>query len=74
MDDNYLTIGVTSAGLYNPMYYWIVGLPAFPDRSPGIIGMRIASALLWHRFLAVGMTALRSSGTPNGRWPPPPWP
>lgn len=68
MDDNYLTIGVTSAGLYNPMYYWLVGLPSlFLTGAPAIIGMRIASALLCTAFLAAGMTALTKLRNP--KWP-----
>jgi hypothetical protein len=68
MDDNYLTIGVTSAGLYNPMYYWLVGLPSlFLTGAPAIIGMRIASALLCTAFLAAGITALTKLRKP--KWP-----
>ncbi len=68
MDDNYLTIGVTSAGLYNPMYYWVVGLPSlFLTGAPAIIGMRIASALLCTAFLAAGLTALTKLRNP--KWP-----
>jgi hypothetical protein len=68
MDDNYLTIGVTSAGLYNPMYYWLVGLPSlFLTGAPAIIGMRIASALLCTAFLAAGITALTNLRNP--KWP-----
>lgn len=67
-DDNYLTIGVTSAGLYNPMYYWFVGLPSlFLTGAPAIIGMRIASALLCTALLAAGMTALTKLRHP--KWP-----
>lgn len=68
MDDNYLTIGVTSAGLYNPMYYWLVGLPSLVlTGAPAIIGMRIASALLCTAFLAAGLTALTKLRNP--KWP-----
>ncbi|MET3946700.1 hypothetical protein ABIB49_001398 [Arthrobacter sp. UYCu512] len=68
MDDNYLTIGVTSAGLYNPMYYWLVGLPSLVlTGAPAIIGMRIASALLCTAFLAAGLTALTKLRKP--KWP-----
>ena len=67
-DDNYLTIGVTSAGLYNPMYYWLVGLPSlFLTGAPAIIGMRIASALLCTALLAAGITALTKLRNP--KWP-----
>lgn len=68
MDDNYLTIGVTSAGLYNPMYYWLVGLPSlFLTGAPAIIGMRIVSAVLSAAFLAAGLTALTKLRKP--KWP-----
>lgn len=68
MDDNYLTIGVTSAGLYNPMYYWLVGLPSLVfSGAPAVFGMRIVSALLSAAFLAAGLTALTKLRKP--KWP-----
>lgn len=58
-DDIYETIGVTSAGSYNPMYYWIVGLPSLIlTGSPALYGMRLVSALLSAAFYAAGFTAL----------------
>ena len=67
-DDNYLTLGVTSAGLYNPMYYWLVGLPSlFLTGAPALLGMRIVSALLATAFLAAGLTALTRLKRP--KWP-----
>lgn len=67
-DDNYLTIGVTSAGLYNPMYYWIVGFPSlFMSGAPAIFAMRIVSALLSALFYAAGFTALARLRHP--KWP-----
>jgi hypothetical protein len=44
----------SSASLYNPLYYWLVGWPslALPDIS-GIYAMRIVSAVLTSFFLAV---------------------
>ncbi|WP_382307432.1 DUF2142 domain-containing protein [Herbiconiux sp. UC225_62] len=44
----------SSASLYNPVYYWLVGWPslALPDLS-GIYAMRIMSAVLTSFFLAV---------------------
>lgn len=68
MNDNYLTIGVTSAGLYNPMYYWLVGLPSVVlAGAPAVFGMRVVSALLSAVFLAAGMTALTRLRRP--KWP-----
>jgi hypothetical protein len=67
-DDNYLTIGVTSAGLYNPMYYWIVGFPSlFMSGAPAIFAMRILSALISAAFYAAGFTALSRLRHP--KWP-----
>jgi hypothetical protein len=67
-DDNYLTLGVTSAGLYNPMYYWLVGLPSLVlTGTPALLGMRIVSALLATAFLAAGLTALTRLKRP--KWP-----
>lgn len=67
-DDNYLTIGVTSAGLYNPMYYWITGFPTlFMSGSPALYAMRILSALLSAAFYAAGFTALSRLRHP--KWP-----
>jgi hypothetical protein len=68
MDDNYLTIGVTSAGLYNPMYYWLVGLPSLLlTGAPALLGMRIVSALLSAAFMAAALTALTALRRP--KWP-----
>lgn len=67
-DDNYLTIGVTSAGLYNPLYYWIVGFPSlFMSGAPAIFAMRIVSALLSAAFYAAGFAALARLRRP--KWP-----
>lgn len=68
MDDNYLTIGVTSAGLYNPSYYWLVGLPSlFFTGEPAVLAMRVISAILSSVFLAAGLTALTRMRRP--KWP-----
>ena len=50
----------TSAGLYNPTYYLLVGWPSLltGDTSLAVIGMRVAGALLVTFFLAAGFTAL----------------
>ncbi|MCW4385022.1 DUF2142 domain-containing protein [Salinibacterium sp. SYSU T00001] len=48
--------GSTTAGLYNPLYYALVGWPSLLlDDSSGIYGMRIASALLVSGFLALAV-------------------
>jgi hypothetical protein len=58
-DANDEAIGVTSAGSYNPMYYWIVGLPSLLlTGQPALFAMRILSALLSAVFYAAGFTAL----------------
>ena len=50
----------TSAGLYNPTYYVLVGWPSLltSDTSLAVIGMRVAGALLVTFFLAAGFAAL----------------
>jgi hypothetical protein len=68
LDDNYQTIGVTSAGLYNPLYYWLVGLPSLVlSGAPALFGMRIVSGLLSAAFYAAGFTALSRLRHP--KWP-----
>ncbi|MCU1532853.1 MAG: hypothetical protein JWO49_2424 [Arthrobacter sp.] len=68
LDDNHLTIGVTSAGLYNPFYYWLVGLPSlFLSGAPALFAMRIVSGLLSAAFYAAGFTALSRLRHP--KWP-----
>lgn len=67
-DANYTAIGVSSAGLYNPLYYAVVGLPSLIlTGAPSIYAMRILSALGCAAFLAAGMTALTQLRRP--RWP-----
>ncbi|MFB2599276.1 DUF2142 domain-containing protein [Herbiconiux sp. P17] len=53
-DPSELVETYSSASLYNPLYYWLVGWPslALPDLS-GIYAMRIMSAVLTSFFLAV---------------------
>lgn len=68
LDDNYTTIGVTSAGLYNPFYYWLVGLPSLAmSGAPAIFAMRIVSGLMSAAFYAAGFTALSRLRHP--KWP-----
>lgn len=65
-DDTFTNIGVTSAGSYNPMYYWIVGLPTlFMSGAPALYAMRLVSALLCAVFFAAGFTALTELRRPK---------
>nr|WP_240978218.1 DUF2142 domain-containing protein [Planctomonas sp. JC2975] len=54
------TKALTSAGLYNPVYYWLVGWPSLLSGNAQVIGygMRMVSALLITACLAVAFTAL----------------
>lgn len=58
----------TTAGLYNPVYYAIVGLPSlvFAD-SRGVFGMRIVSGIATSAFLALSIAIL--AGLPRRRVP-----
>ena len=68
LDDTYTTIGVTSAGLYNPFYYWLVGLPSLVmSGAPAVFAMRIVSGLMSAAFYAAGFTALSRLRHP--KWP-----
>jgi hypothetical protein len=65
-DDNFETLGVTTAGTYNPMYYWLVGLPSLLfSGAPALYGMRIVSALMTAAFFAAGFTALSQLSRPR---------
>lgn len=67
-NDNYDAVAVTTAGLYNPMYYWIVGLPSlFLSGAPALYAMRILSAVLSAAFYAAGYAALLQLRRP--KWP-----
>lgn len=56
--------GITSAGLYNPTYYALVGWPSLvvQDTSAVAMGMRLVNALLTSLFLAVAVAALLKFG------------
>lgn len=56
----------TSAGLYNPTYYAIVGVPSLltDDTSRAVILMRLAGGLVASFFLAVTFCALLRLGNP----------
>lgn len=65
-NDSYETIGVTSAGSYNPLYYWIVGLPTLVlNGAPALYAMRIISALACAAFFAASFTALTQLKQPK---------
>lgn len=58
--DQWTTVrGTTSAGLYNPVYYILVGWPSliFHD-STGIYAIRIVSGVISSLFLALGLTMI----------------
>lgn len=66
--DTFNAIGVTSAGAYNPMYYWLVGLPSLVmSGSPAIYAMRIVSVLASSLFYGSAFTALARLRRP--KWP-----
>ena len=66
VDDTFETIGVTSAGSYNPLYYWIVGLPTlFLSGAPALFAMRLVSGLICAAFFAAGFTALTELRRPK---------
>lgn len=66
--DNFDAIGVTSAGTYNPMYYWVVGLPSLVmSGAPAIYAMRIVSVLFSAIFYAAAFVALTRLRKP--KWP-----
>lgn len=53
--------GNTTAGLYNPLYYAVVGLPSLVlDGDAAIYGMRIASALFTWLFAGAAAFSLRA--------------
>ncbi|WP_461171838.1 DUF2142 domain-containing protein [Arthrobacter sp. Z1-9] len=65
-DDTFTNIAVTSAGSYNPMYYWVVGLPTlFMSGAPAIYAMRLVSAILCAVFVAAAFTALTELRRPK---------
>ena len=67
-EDTFDAIGVTSAGTYNPLYYWIVGLPSlFMTGAPGIYAMRIVSVVASALFYAAAFMSLGQLRKP--KWP-----
>lgn len=66
--DTFNMIGVTSAGTYNPMYYWLVGFPSlFMSGAPAIYAMRLLSVLASAAFFAAAFTSLTKLRKP--KWP-----
>lgn len=59
-DSTGLAEAMTTAGLYNPVYYAIVGWPSllFDDARAIVFGMRLVSALVSSLFLAIALTVL----------------
>jgi hypothetical protein len=60
VDGSELEAADTSAGLYNPAYYLLVGWPSLltANTSAAVIGMRIVGAIAVSFFLAAGFAAL----------------
>ncbi|SMQ70715.1 Predicted membrane protein [Plantibacter sp. VKM Ac-1784] len=61
-----LTEATTSAGLYNPTYYALVGWPSLvlAESKQVVFGMRLVSAALSSALLAIAFTALLSLRRP----------
>lgn len=66
-DANETVSALTTAGLYNPVYYAAVGWPSLlASGFKAVYGMRIVSALLTSIFLAMAFSAL--SRLPRHKW------
>ncbi|MDR7083046.1 hypothetical protein J2X01_002336 [Arthrobacter ginsengisoli] len=66
-DPNEMVAGLTTAGLYNPVYYAAVGWPSLLTGGfKAVYGMRLVSALLTSIFLALAFSAL--SRLPRNKW------
>jgi hypothetical protein len=66
-DATEIVSGLTSAGLYNPVYYAAVGWPSrLTSGFKAVYGMRLVSALLTSIFLALAFSAL--SRVPRNKW------
>jgi hypothetical protein len=66
--DTFDAIGVTSAGTYNPLYYWVVGLPSLVmTGAANIYAMRIVSVVASALFYAAAFKALGQLRKPT--WP-----
>ena len=67
-EETALTEAETSAGNYNPMYYFMVGWPSLMmSGAPAVYAMRIVSGLIGAAFLAVSLSAAWRLRSP--RWP-----
>jgi hypothetical protein len=66
-DPTEIVSGLTTAGLYNPVYYAAVGWPSLLTSGfKAVYGMRLVSALLTTIFLALAFSAL--SRLPRNKW------
>jgi hypothetical protein len=66
-DANEIVSALTTAGLYNPVYYAAVGWPSLlVGGFKAVYGMRLVSALLTSVFLALAFSAL--SRLPRNKW------
>ncbi|WP_255768404.1 DUF2142 domain-containing protein [Pseudarthrobacter sulfonivorans] len=66
-DPTEIVSGLTTAGLYNPVYYAAVGWPSLLTSGfKAVYGMRLVSALLTSIFLAFAFSAL--SRLPRYKW------
>lgn len=66
-DETATVTGLTTAGLYNPIYYAAVGWPTLlMDGFEAVYAMRLVSALLTSVFLATAFSAV--SMLPRNKW------
>lgn len=67
-EETALTEAETSAGNYNPMYYFMVGWPSLMmSGAPAVYAMRVVSGLIGAAFLAFSLNAAWRLRSP--RWP-----
>ena len=61
-DDSSLVSAQTSAGLYNPVYYALVGWPTLvvADTSASVMAMRLVSGVLVSLFLTIAFFGMRA--------------
>lgn len=67
-DDTTMVSATTTAGNYNPLYYFVAGLPTlFAAGEPALYSMRVLSGILCSVFLATTFAAAVKFRSP--RWP-----
>jgi len=67
-DDTTLVAATTTAGNYNPLYYFVAGLPTlFAAGEPALYSMRVLSGILCSFFLATTFAAVVKFRSPG--WP-----